>query len=64
MGRLVGVKVVLAVLLGGFFLVVGQPIWALVFAAGGFFLPDYWIASEKDKRQSLMRDPRPTPSTS
>jgi tight adherence protein C len=56
MGRLVGVKVVLGALLGGFFLLVGQPVWALLFAAAGFFLPDYWIASEKDKRQALMRD--------
>jgi tight adherence protein C len=56
MGRLVGLKVVLAVLLGGFFLMVGQPIWALGFALVGFFIPDYWIASEKDKRQALMRD--------
>jgi tight adherence protein C len=56
MSRLIGMKVVLAVLLGAFPLVLGQPIWALVFALAGFFGPDYWIASEKDKRQASMRD--------
>jgi tight adherence protein C len=56
MGRLVGLKVVLAALLGGFFLVAGQPVWGLCFALAGFFIPDYWMASEKDKRQALMRD--------
>jgi tight adherence protein C len=56
MGRLVGLKVVLAALFGLFFLFLGQPVWALAFALAGFFGPDYWIASEKDKRQAAMRD--------
>jgi tight adherence protein C len=56
MGRLVGVKVVLAALLGGVFFLAGQPIWGLGFALVGFFAPDYWLLSEKDKRQALMRD--------
>jgi tight adherence protein C len=56
MGRLIGIKVVLAVLFGGFFLLIGQPVWGLGFALVGFFGPDYWMATEKDKRQALMRD--------
>jgi tight adherence protein C len=56
LGRLIGLKVVLAVVFGGFFLVLGQPVWALGFALAGFFGPDYWIATEKDKRQAAMRD--------
>jgi tight adherence protein C len=56
MGRLVGLKVLLAALLGGFFFVAGQPVWGLGLAVGGFLIPDYWMASEKDKRQALMRD--------
>jgi tight adherence protein C len=56
MGRLIGLKVVLAVLFGGFFIVLRQPLWGVGFALAGFFGPDYWIATEKDKRQALMRD--------
>jgi len=56
MWRLIGIKVVLAVLFGGFFLLIGQPVWGLGFALVGFFGPDYWMATEKDKRQALMRD--------
>jgi tight adherence protein C len=56
MGRLIAMKVILAVIFGGFFLLLGQPVWGLGFALLGFFGPDYWIATEKDKRQTLMRD--------
>jgi tight adherence protein C len=56
MGRLIGMKVVLALVFGGFFVAVGQPVWGVVFALLGFFGPDYWVASEKDKRQAMMRD--------
>jgi tight adherence protein C len=55
-GRLMGIKVALAVVFGGFFVFLGHPVWGLGFAAAGFFGPDYWIAAEKDKRQAAMRD--------
>jgi tight adherence protein C len=55
-GRLMGMKVVLALVFGGFFVFLGQPLWGLGFALAGFFGPDYWIATEKDKRQAAMRD--------
>jgi tight adherence protein C len=56
MGRLVGMKVMLAILFGGFLTVLGHPLWGIAFALLGFFGPDYWILSERDKRKAIMRD--------
>jgi tight adherence protein C len=53
--RLLGVKFTLAAVSGVFMLLVGQPLFALVVAAALFFLPDYAIASMKEKRQEEMR---------
>jgi tight adherence protein C len=56
MGRLVGLKIVLAGVGTGLGLLLGQPLVAFGLALAGFFGPDYWIATEKDKRQAAMRD--------
>jgi tight adherence protein C len=53
--RILGVKFTMAVVSGGFMLLVGQPLLALVVAPVLFFLPDYAVASMKDKRQDAMR---------
>jgi tight adherence protein C len=34
---------------------VGQPLFALIAAGVLFFLPDYWVISERDKRQTAMQ---------
>ena len=53
--RLLGIKLTLAVLSAGFLLLLGQPVIALIVAAVLFFLPDYWVLSEREKRQTAMR---------
>ena len=56
MSRLLGVKLACAVfpiLLGT---ALGYPVVGLVVAVGAFFLPDYALLSERDKRQTLMSD--------
>jgi tight adherence protein C len=53
--RILGVKFTLAVVSAGFMFLVGQPLLALVVAPLLFFLPDYAVASMKDKRQDQMR---------
>lgn len=53
--RILGVKFTLAAVSGGFMFLVGRPVLALVVAPALFFLPDYWVASMKDKRQDAMR---------
>jgi tight adherence protein C len=56
LGRLIGLKVTLALVAGGFFVVLGKPLWGLGLGLAGFFGPDYWLASVKDKRQAAMTD--------
>jgi tight adherence protein C len=53
--RLLGIKITLAGLATFLLVIAGQPIYALV--AGGvlFFLPDYWVASVREKRQIAMQ---------
>jgi tight adherence protein C len=53
--RALGVKFTLAAVSGGLMFVLGQPLFAPVVAAALFFLPDYAVASAKDKRQDEMR---------
>src|SRR5262245_51516779 len=53
--RILGVKFTLAAVSGGVMLLLGQPLFALPVAAALFFLPDYAVASMKDKRQDDMR---------
>jgi tight adherence protein C len=53
--RILGLKFTLAAVSGGFMLLVGKPLFALVVAPALFFLPDYAVASMKDKRQDAMR---------
>jgi tight adherence protein C len=53
--RIVGVKFTLAAVSGGLTLLLGHPLFAPVVAAALFFLPDYAVASMKEKRQDEMR---------
>jgi tight adherence protein C len=54
--RLLVVKAMLALVFGALLVVIGQPALALLLAVVMFFLPDYWLAGERDKRAGLMRD--------
>ena len=53
--RMLGIKVSLAFLAGLALLINGQPVPALIAAAVLFFLPDYWVLSERDKRQAAIQ---------
>jgi len=53
--RLLGIKTLLGVVSAAFFLVLGQPLIALIAAPALFFLPDYWVLSMRDKRQQAIR---------
>jgi tight adherence protein C len=53
--RILGVKFTLAAVSGALMFLLGQPLFALVVAAALFFLPDYAVASMKDKRQEAIR---------
>jgi tight adherence protein C len=53
--RILGVKFTLAAVSGVFVFLLGHPLIALVVAAALFFLPDYAVASMKEKRQDEMR---------
>jgi tight adherence protein C len=52
--RLLGIKVALATVAAFVLLVNGQVLLAVIAAAGLFFLPDYWVLSIRDKRQTQM----------
>lgn len=53
--RILGLKITLAGLSALLLTLIGQPIWAIVIALVMFFLPDYWVLTERDKRQEAMR---------
>ena len=53
--RLLGIKITLAGLAAFMLLLVGQPLIAMVCALVLFFLPDYWVATVRDKRQAAMQ---------
>jgi tight adherence protein C len=53
--RLLGIKITLAGLAALMLLLIGQPLLALVAAGLLFFLPDYWVRSVRDKRQTAMQ---------
>lgn len=52
--RLLGIKVALATFAAFVFAINGQVLLAVITAAGLFFLPDYWVLSVRDKRQTQM----------
>lgn len=52
--RVLGLKVALAVLSGIGLVVSGRPLFAVIVAPLLFFLPDYWVLSERDKRQAAI----------
>lgn len=54
LARLLGIKITLAA--GSFVLLLigGMPIIGLVVAGLLYFFPDYWVLSERDKRQAAM----------
>ena len=53
--RILGLKATLAGVTALLLLFVTQPIWAIVGGSVMFFLPDYLVLSERDKRQALMQ---------
>ncbi|HZX54514.1 MAG TPA: hypothetical protein VFE86_07525, partial [Ilumatobacteraceae bacterium] len=55
LARILGIKVILAATSAFMLVLVGKPIVGLV--AGGllFFLPDYWVLTMRDRRQSAMQ---------
>jgi tight adherence protein C len=53
--RLLGIKITLAALSALMLLLIGQPLLALIAAGLLFFLPDYWVRSVRDKRQTAMQ---------
>jgi tight adherence protein C len=53
--RLLGIKITLSLLAAFLLLLIGQPIVALIAGVILFFLPDYWVISVKDKRQTEMQ---------
>jgi tight adherence protein C len=53
--RLLGIKITLSLLTAFLLILIGQPIVALIAGVILFFLPDYWVASVKDKRQTAMQ---------
>lgn len=52
--RILGVKVTLAVVSMVLLLIAGQPLVGLVVAVVLYFFPDYWVLTERDKRQAEM----------
>lgn len=55
LARILGLKVTLAGLTALLLTLISQPIWAIVGGLAMFFLPDYWVLSERDKRQKAIR---------
>ena len=55
LARIIGIKVTLAGLAAFMLLLGGKPVFALVAAGLLFFLPDYWVLTERDKRQAAMQ---------
>jgi len=53
--RVLGLKITLAAMSGLLLVLNGQPFLALIAAGVLFFLPDYWILSERDKRQAMIQ---------
>ena len=53
--RLLGIKVILAATGALLLLINGRVLLAVIGAAVLFFLPDYWVLSERDKRQAAMQ---------
>ena len=53
--RLLGIKITLAAMAAFTLLVYGQVLLAIIGAAVLFFLPDYWVLSVRDDRQSRIQ---------
>jgi tight adherence protein C len=55
LARLLGIKIFVAGVSALLLFLNGQPLLALIAAGVMFFLPDYWVASVRDKRQTAIR---------
>jgi tight adherence protein C len=53
--RILGIKISLAVFAALLFLINGHVLLAVIAAAVLFFLPDYWVISVRDKRQTAIQ---------
>jgi len=57
--RLLAVKTLVGLILGVLSLLLGQPLLALALGLFGFFIPDVWVGTQRDKRRASMRDDAP-----
>ena len=55
LARLLGIKITLAAIAGVLLLVNGQLLLAVIAAGALYFLPDYWLLSTRDKRQTEIQ---------
>jgi tight adherence protein C len=53
--RMLGLKVTLGGIVGMLLVIAGEPVWAAVAAVVVFFMPDYWVLTERDKRQAAIQ---------
>jgi tight adherence protein C len=52
--RILGLKIMLAATAMLLLVIAGQPLIGLIIAMVLYFFPDYWVLSERDKRQAAM----------
>jgi tight adherence protein C len=57
--RLLGIKLVLSSVTAFLLILVGQPVFGLIFALAVFFLPDYWVMTLREQRQDAIRSQAP-----
>ncbi len=55
LAALLGIKITLAAIAAVLFALNGQLLLAVIAAASLFFLPDYWVLSVRDKRQTQIQ---------
>jgi tight adherence protein C len=56
MPRLLGLKLVLLFSTSVFGIVLGYPLWGALGALALFFLPDYWLATQREARRSAIQN--------
>jgi tight adherence protein C len=54
--RLLGLKLVLLFSTVVFGILLGYPLWGVVGALALFFLPDYWLATQRETRRSAIQN--------
>src|SRR5262245_20455462 len=54
--RLLGLKLILLVSTVVFGIFLGYPLWGALGALALFFLPDYWLATQREARRSAIQN--------